>query len=104
MRTASLAILAGILVYALPGTVSAQQYRSPMQNNVVCPPGQLMQNGVCVDRPRVGPRHHRDGNPGHGTGWVNGNFGYDQSMCQWSHFDQSYVFCPYDGSRNPPPK
>lgn len=100
-RSFSLAVLLGAAVYALPGSALGQQYRSPMQNQVVCGPGEMKQGGVCVPRLRVGDP---DSRPGDGVGWVSGWLGYEQSMCQWSNYDQSYVFCPSDGRRNPPPK
>ena len=95
MRNLSLVIVAGVLVYSLPTSASAQTHESRL-----CPPGQIMQGGVCVPRPRMG---RGPGNPG-SEGWNPKLPGYEPTMCQWQDFDQSYAFCPADGTVNPKPR
>ena len=55
MRTMSLAILAGVLVYGLPSSASAQQL-SQIEADAACPPGQVWNNesGYC-ERVKRGP-------------------------------------------------
>lgn len=84
MRTMSLAILVGILVYGLPSSASAQSNNTPR----LCPPGEIMQGGECRPRPRGGP----GANPGAGTGWVTGLPGYEPSLCNMSG-GGGYHFC-----------
>jgi hypothetical protein len=56
MRTISLAILAGVAVCALPVSVSAQQYTSPMPTIVLCPPNQVWnEDGGYCERTKRGP-------------------------------------------------
>lgn len=55
MRTISLAILAGVVVYALPASVSAQRYISPMPIYVICPPGQVWNEEGYCERVPQGP-------------------------------------------------
>ncbi len=80
MRTALLVILAGVLLYCLPGNASAQQ------NQGICGPGQVKQNGVCVDRPRVGYGL----NPGPGETYGPGLPGYE-GACVNVEYD--YINC-----------
>ena len=75
MRTLSLAILAGVLVYGLPTSASAQQNNNTPR---LCPPGEILRDGVCGPRPRGGPGT----NPGAGTGWVTGLPGYEPTICE----------------------
>jgi hypothetical protein len=98
MRTMSLAILAGVLVYGLPSSASAQGSESRL-----CPPGQIMQGGVCAPRPRMG---RGPGNPGAGEGWNPKLPGYESMVCEWQSGPDygTYFFCPADGKTNPKPK
>jgi hypothetical protein len=100
MRTISLAILAAVLVYGLPASAVAQTNPNASK---VCPPGQFKQNGVCVDRPRMGPGPGpRDGGPDDVGSYIDIS---DNLVCQGPG---GYFFCstgntgPYPNVRRPP--
>ena len=100
MRTVSLAILAGVLIYGLPGSASAQTNPNASK---LCPPGEIMQRGQCVSRPRMGPGPGpRDGGPDDIDFYIGIS---DNLVCQGPG---GYFFCssgntgPYPNVRRPP--
>jgi hypothetical protein len=97
MRTLFLAILAGVLIYGLPGSASAQQYVSPMPTHVICPPGQVWnEDGGYCERARRGP-----GPVGPGVPPISGTVGGEPTVCGAGG---SWTFCYAPILRRPPTK